>query len=370
MKTTTTTAAAFAALAAFVLATAGAADLPFQPETIDDSVEIGYGLALADVDGDGKTDIILADKREIRWYENPTWKPHVLARNLTLLDNVCVAARDVDGDGKAEIAVGAGWNPGETTDPEKSGAVFYLQRPEGDPRARWEPIPLPHDPTVHRMRWFKREADTFALGVLPLHGIGNQDGAGENDVQLSVFDFPIEAGDTPSERIATGLHATHNFDVVLAADGSEILLVAGAAGIRAFPSTTENQTEEAAGEVRYIDGTLATIEPMHGNRVVVHGAERKILDDTLNQGHGLAVADLLGRGQPQVIAGWRNPDASGKVGIKIYDPQSGETLVLDDNTMACEDLAVADLDDDGHLEVVAAGRSTHNLVIYWNRPTQ
>ncbi len=344
-----------------LVASVAAGDLPFQAATIDDEVEIGYGIALADVDGDGKTDIVLADKREIRWYENPTWQPHVLARNLTLRDNVCVAARDVTGDGKAEIAVGAGWNPGETKDRAQSGAVFYLERPEGDPREAWNPVQLPHDPTVHRMRWFRRDATTFALAVLPLHGVDKA------VTQLSVFPFPIEAGDEP-ERIDTALHATHNFDVVPAADGSETLLIAGSEGVRAIPSSEEKQTGEGAGEVRYFGGVLATIEPMHGNAVAVHSDGRKTLTDSLSQGHALAVADVLERGHPQVIAGWREPDARGKVGIKIFDPSAGETLVLDDNTMACEDLAVADLDDDGHLDIVAAGRATHNLVVYWNRP--
>jgi hypothetical protein len=34
--------------------------------------------------------------------------------------------------------------------------------------------------------------------------------------------------------------------------------------------------------------------------------------------------------------------------------------------MACEDIAVADLDQDGRPDVVAAGRDTHNLKVYWN----
>jgi hypothetical protein len=34
--------------------------------------------------------------------------------------------------------------------------------------------------------------------------------------------------------------------------------------------------------------------------------------------------------------------------------------------MACEDLQVADLDGDGRLDIVAAGRATHNHKIYFN----
>ena len=37
-----------------------------------------------------------------------------------------------------------------------------------------------------------------------------------------------------------------------------------------------------------------------------------------------------------------------------------ETLV-DDNTMACEDLCLADLNGDGKLDIIAAGRATKNV---------
>src|SRR4051812_42748035 len=83
-----------------------AAEPAFRSVEIDAKVEIGYGLAIADVDGDGKPDLLLADKRLIVWYQNPTWEKHVMAENLTPQDHVCIAAADLDGDGKAEVAVG------------------------------------------------------------------------------------------------------------------------------------------------------------------------------------------------------------------------------------------------------------------------
>ena len=112
---------------------------------------------------------------------------------------------------------------------------------------------------------------------------------------------------------------------------------------------------------------------MHGNKVTVAKADGVpvTLDETLNAGHALAIADLLGNGSPQIVAGWRSADKSGKVGIRLYvagkagDPWSQH--VIDDNTMACEDLKVADLNQDGKLDIVAAGRASKNLKIYWNR---
>jgi hypothetical protein len=35
--------------------------------------------------------------------------------------------------------------------------------------------------------------------------------------------------------------------------------------------------------------------------------------------------------------------------------------------IACEDLLPADLDGDGDLDIIASGRATHNVVVYWNQ---
>ncbi|MBT7982528.1 MAG: hypothetical protein HN584_08170, partial [Akkermansiaceae bacterium] len=79
--------------------------------------------------------------------------------------------------------------------------------------------------------------------------------------------------------------------------------------------------------------------------------------------------DVLGAGDLQVIAGWRNPDKNGKVGIRIYEEEDKgwKSHTLDDNGIACEDLKLSDLNGDGKLDVIAAGRATKNVVIYWNR---
>ncbi|MDQ2657983.1 MAG: hypothetical protein M3Y60_11245, partial [Bacteroidota bacterium] len=83
-----------------------------------------------------------------------------------------------------------------------------------------------------------------------------------------------------------------------------------------------------------------------------------------------AIDDLLNNGQKQLVAGWREPDKDGKVGIKLFVPAGNaqwNDYWVDDNGMACEDLQVADLNGDGKPDIIASGRATKNLKIYWNR---
>ncbi len=373
-----------AAAAAGANPATGTTPLAFRREVVDPAIRIGYGLAIADVDSDGREDLLLADAREIAWYRSPDWRKSVIARDLTAKDHVCIAARDLDGDGRAEIAVGAAWNPGDTVG---SGAIFVLERP-ADPTQPWTPHALPHEPTTHRMHWIHDGRGAPLLAVLPLHGRGNRDGAGAGVRFLGYRWSTNHPMAITVEEIDATLHLTHNFEPPLPGSSDAELLVAAKEGVHALrPSgngwSRQRLTSHPAGEVRRGrtgdgSGFITTIEPMHGHEVVVYpGARdeaRVVLDASLLQGHGLATGDLLGRGHDQVIAGWRGNlvGPSTVVGIRLYaaTDRTGSHWelagVIDDNTVACEDLRVADLDRDGDLDVVAAGRATRNVVIYWN----
>ena len=372
-----------------------AGELPvpkFRAVEIDAKIEIGYGVTVADVDGDKKPDILLADKKQIVWYRNPTWEKFVIAENLTKLDNVCLAAADIDGDGKAEIAVGAGWNPSDTVG---SGAVFYLIPPK-ERTQKWEAVELPHEPTVHRMKWMRDASGRFQLVVAPLHGRGNKDGEGEG-VRILGYQMPANPRDPWNTKVVSAaFHMTHNIDLVKWDQQTEAeLLVACKEGIfrlldqsRAWQAVQLSGKEESgfrgAGEVR--SGKLpggkrfvVTVEPMHGTQVVVYtvpndrGAvwKRNVIDETLKEGHALACGDLLGVGFDQVVVGWRGKNNEGKTGIKIFTPldKEGRTWrqnVVDEAGMACEDLCRADLNGEGKIDIIASGRATKNVKIYWN----
>ncbi|MEW6306297.1 MAG: FG-GAP and VCBS repeat-containing protein [Verrucomicrobiota bacterium] len=358
----------------------------FRAQDIDKAIEIGYGLAITDVDGDKKPDIVLADKSTVQWYKNPTWTKHVIAEKLTVDDNVCVAATDLDGDGRCEIAVGAGWKPSDTVN---SGAVFYLIPPK-DRTQKWEPVKLHHEPTVHRMHWVKNPAGKIDLIVKPLHGKGNKGGEGEGGKVLA-YTVPANPKDTWKTGVVSDfMHMTHNFQPInWDADPEQELIIGGKEGVWWFGRSTgswkkRQLTDQPTGEVR--DGKLpgggrfiATIEPMHGTTAAVYteAANRRslwprhVLDDKLKDGHAVAVADLLGVGYDQVVVGWRGMNPKGVPGIKVFTPldkdgKQWRSTEISAEEVDVEDLKVADLNGDNKPDIIAAPRGKKSLRILWN----
>ncbi|PYV08862.1 MAG: hypothetical protein DMG07_24540 [Acidobacteria bacterium] len=112
-------------------------------------------------------------------------------------------------------------------------------------------------------------------------------------------------------------------------------------------------------------------QPWHGNSIVLYEERdgtwvRRVIEDQLSEGHALGWGDFDGDGDDELAVGWRR----GKFGVALYKRDRAGTwqraLMVDDGGMATEDLAVADLDGDGRPEIVAAGRATGNVKIYWN----
>ena len=117
---------------------------------------------------------------------------------------------------------------------------------------------------------------------------------------------------------------------------------------------------------------------MHGTQLSIYTRDkgksnwvRNIIDESLDQGHALATGDFMGTGGDQIVAGWRGTRRTGKVGVKFYYPTDKsrtkwKSMFVDDNQMATEDIRAADLNADGKLDIIAAGRASNNLKIYFN----
>ena len=352
-----------------------------------DTIQIGYGLQLTDVDGDGKTDIVLADKKTVQWYQNPSWEKHIIAKDLTERDNVCVSARDIDGDGKCEIAVGGQWNFRETV---KDGAVHYLI-PPADRTQMWTPVKLYNEPSTHRMHWIRGEDDTFTLAVKPLRGRGNVNDEGYGLMLLEYTKPSNPRDEWSTDVIANFLHQSHNFHPVnWDDDPEEELIIAAKEGAWHLDRQhgqwrAKRLSEHFAGEIR--DGRLpngkrffVTVEPMHGVSSAVYVEPDTpetlwdrvaVLDDSIRDGHALAVADYLGVGSDQIVVGWRGMNPRGVPGIKLFAPTSANGSMwretkISGAELAVEDIKAADLNADGKPDIVAAARQTKNLVIFFN----
>jgi hypothetical protein len=397
---------------------AAAADPPagfprFKAQEIETGLKIGYAVLLEDLNGDGKKDIIVVDQHRVVWYENPTWKMHTILTGKTAPDNVCIAALDIDGDGQLDLVLGAGWKPSDTKTP---GTLQWLKRGKSLDD-EWTMYPIPCDePTVHRVRVADLDGDGKPeIIVAPLQGRectakGNwTDGRPVRILAYKVPKEPTKPENWTPEVISEVLHVVHNFapvdrngrpaafytasyegvGMVGPDDAEKWKTIQLDAGNQANPKGNRGASEIKRGTLKPDGKMLATVEPWHGNQVVVYVPhitlkkfdrhfDRHVIDDHLRWGHAVWFADLDGDGIDELIVGVRddpNPKAGDKFterrGVRIYRCTDGkgekwDRTILEDGGVAVEDLAVADLNGDGKPDIVAVGRQTGNARIYWN----
>lgn len=393
-------------------APAVAADFPrFEAQEIDPHAgEIVYAVTVADVDGNKKPDVVAVTEDAVVWYENPGWGRHDIIRKATARDNVCIQPQDIDGDGRVDFALGAGWHPSSTKDPS---TLQWLGR---DAEGRWQVHPIRYDePTLHRLRWGTVKGQGTGkkqLVVAPLQGRGTRGpnwGAGDG-VRVLVYDVPEKPSEAgwASEVADSSLHTVHNLQLIdLNGDGRDEIVAAAWEGVfvlernvaghwtktRIGSGNQESRPSKGSSEVKVgrLQGGgsyVATIEPWHGFQVVVYtpGAsdglwKRTVIAEPVQWGHAVWCANLDGDGDEELIIGQRDPNRSGSSaprgpGVFVFDPKPGaepgsltfERHTVDDGGVGCEDAMAADLDGDGRLDIIAGGRSSHNVRIYWNRP--
>ena len=144
----------------------------FLAHTLGTELRGGYQVVVADLNKDGKPDIIALASGipELLWYENPgratgaaaaegsPWQRHVMASGMSQMINA--AANDLDGDGIPEIALAQGF----TTSPKTSAGILSILTHGADPAAPWTVKEIDRVPTAHRLRWV--DADGSGKKVL------------------------------------------------------------------------------------------------------------------------------------------------------------------------------------------------------------
>ncbi len=361
----------------------------FKPKVIDANIgKVCYAVTHADVDGDGKRDIVAVSENRVLWYQAPGWKPHVMIKDQTPRDNVCIAPLDIDGDGKIDFALGAGWTG--------KGTLHWIRRGKSLDEP-WQVHQVGVERWTHRMRF----ADVLGKGrpqlvVSPLNATV---GSG---IRLLAFEIPKQPARSRwmPTVLSHELNRVHNhWHVDFDKDGVIDTLVASREGVHLVRRGKDGWTRtklgtgakganpnlSGAGEIklgRLAGGAvyIATVEPMHGTALVVYTAPKKnapkgslwqrhVIDSGFRRGHALWTADMDKDGSDEIVFG--HSDTPKVHGVNVYDARdaTGATWtkhVVDAGGVATEDLVVADFNGDGRPDIVAGGRATHNVKLYVN----
>jgi hypothetical protein len=367
----------------------------FDRIVIDANFPGAYQVEVADVNGDGKPDVVAVGGSTCAWYENPTWKKRIVTGSKETPGIISSATADIDGDGRAEIAIAYEFG---MNSPTKGKLALATQGPGlNDP---WTTKLLRDIGSIHRLRWGDTDGRRGRdLIVAPLFGPqAKTPDYQQAPATILRVSMPIRIADNELifQPFASWLvlHAIEVIDVnsdgladILTADNEGVQLIYHKAShgtqgqqdwqaiplIAGFPGAAPNR---GCSEI-HLGNTngkrfLATVEPWHGTEVVVNTESepaslkfgpRTVIDDTLADGHALWVADVDGDGDDEIFAGHRGKDHR----VSVYDfdrTKQTWTKTVIDGDIAAQDLRGGDLNGDGTPDVVAVGGSTHNVVWY------
>lgn len=364
----------------------------FVPHPVAAGLKGGYQVVVTDMNRDGKPDLIgLAQGlTELSWYENPTWKRHIIAGGLNKMINL--AAIDIDADGTPEIVVAH-----EFANQAKNsiGIVSLLQRRKDAPDAAWSVTEIDRIPTSHRLRVANLGPGMGRVVInAPLTGT-KAEAPDYRDKAPLVYYAP---GNWMRQIIARDDEGVVHGILVMDwnGDGRDDVLTASFQGIHVYSTTGAGQpwkreriaagsfepwpksgsSDVAVGKTRKGAWFIGAIEPWHGANVAVYREKKKgqwvrqVIDGTLVDGHTILAADFDGDGTDELVAGFRGTGRSVFAYWTNDKAEKWTKQVIDNGGMAAAACAAADLNGDGRVDLACIGQATANLVWYENRKVQ
>lgn len=357
----------------------------FVAHTIATGLRGGYQVIAVDVNHDGKPDLVAVSSNlpELVWFENPSWARHVIAGGFTGLINV--AAADLEGDGIPEFAVASGFS----TRPDQSTGIVAIYTHGAEVTQPWTAREIDRVPASHRLRWYTDTNGQRWLIDAPLAGAAAQPPNYDGSTPVYAYrapDWKREA--LPSDERGV----VHAIEPIRGVFCGSCLLSAGFAGVHRYerdgggwshtlivsgdpaPVPKGGSSDVAVGRARLVAGDsifIATIEPWHGNELVIYrrGAsrtyERQVIDTAIVDGHTLVVADFDGDGIDEIVVGQRGGSRS----VWLYTQASDGTWsrsTVDDGGMGAAGCTAADFNGDGRTDIACIGTATANLKWYEN----
>jgi hypothetical protein len=271
-------------------------------KTVLDKVFRSEGVAVADINRDGKMDIINGEC----WYEAPDWKRHEIRKQGNYGDGSasysnCMACwtEDINGDGWPDLIV-VGF-PG--------APCHWFENPKGK-EGHWKQHEIWHSACNETPLY----VDLFGNGKRVLV-MGWQPKGKDNQGQMAYF--------TP------GKDPTKTWEM--------------------HPISAPSTPDKITSNTYDLQGTKVTVT------VKIHGTE---IPGTFRFSHGLGAGDVNGDGRMDVIcpAGWWEQPAKpdGKTPWKFHPAALGD---------ACADMFTYDVDGDGKADIISS--SAHNYGIWW-----
>ncbi len=329
-----------------------------------------YGKAIGDLSGDGLPDVFLgsAAGMGLHWYEYPDWDKHSIRASGTWSENMQLA--DVDGDGDTDLIAGnaqsVNWyeNPAPDADPRSPDWVEHRIGSDGTNVHDLEVGDLNGDKRLDVVIRYEKENDLPALAFLQLdsgwsegiavnedersaEGLGLGDVDHDEDLDIVVQHYWYE-NDGTGETWTAHAYSTGQSDQMLIqvadldGDGRHDIVVcpqgAGTAELAWFSSPDPTGTWTA-----------------------------HTLRENVSRMHGLAVADFNNDGHLDLHTSLRH-DVSGDANVSVWlsdgsQPPSFEEQVL--ATSGSHYSKVGDIGGDGDSDIVGANWGDSDPLELW-----